>query len=107
MEYSIDELILTGAIEVAGVHENTGEILYNITDKIQEVLPVLYGKFIDQIHTKVMYFWEQGFLEFDDMTKVNPNIRLTPKAWNDDELLKLPKEKLMDLEMLLTAFRIN
>jgi len=107
MEYSLDDLILMGAIEVAGVHENTGEILYNITDKIEEALPILYGQFMDQIHAKVMYFWEQGFLEFDDMTKQNPQIRLTSKATNEDDLFSLPEERLREFQMLISAFRIN
>jgi hypothetical protein len=107
MEYSLEELILMGAVEMAGVHENTGEILYNITDKIQDVLPILYDRFINQVHEKVMYFWEQGFLEFDDMTKKHPNIRLTSKAMDDDELSKLSSEKLVEFETLLNAFRID
>jgi hypothetical protein len=107
MEYSLEELILMGAVEVAGVHENSGEILYNITDKIEDALPILYGRFINEIHQKVMYFWERGFLEFDDMTKQHPNIRLTRKAMDDDELSKLPNEKLVEFESLLNAFRIS
>lgn len=107
MEYSLDELIMMGAVEVAGVHENTGEILYNITDKMQEVLPVLYTRFMNQIHERVMYFWERGFLEFDDLTKANPSISLTAKAMDDDELLKLPTDKLIEFEMLVSAFRMN
>lgn len=107
MEYSLDELIMMGAVEVAGVHENSGEILYNITDKVQEVLPDLYNKFMNQIHQKVMYFWEKGFLEFDDMTKENPSIRLTAKAMDDDELSQLSIEKLLEFQSLVNAFRIN
>lgn len=107
MEYSLDELILMEAVEVASVHENTGEVLYNITDKITEVLPILYDRFINQVHQKVMYFWELGFLEFDDMTKQHPNIRLTNKALDDDELSKLSNEKLLEFETLLSAFRIG
>lgn len=107
MEYSLDELIMMGAVEVAGVHENTGEILYNITDKMNDVLPILYNRFMEQVHKKVMYFWEQGFLEFDDMTKDNPSISLTAKAMDDEELIKLPTEKLIEFEMLINAFRIN
>ena len=107
MEYSIDDLVLMGAIEAAGVHENTGEVLYNITDKIEEVLPVLYNRFLEQVHEKVMYFWEKGFLEFDDMTKENPNIRLTSKATDEDELFSLSEERLLQFRMLVHAFRIS
>jgi hypothetical protein len=107
MEYSLDELIMMGAVEVAGVHENTGEILYNITEKIEEALPILYNRFIEQVHEKVMYFWEKGFLEFDDMTKKHPSIRLTSKATDEDELFSLSEERLIQFRMLVNAFRIN
>jgi hypothetical protein len=107
MEYSLDELIMMGAVEVAGVHENSGELLYNITEKAHDILPALYNKFMNQIHQKVMYFWEKGFLEFDDMSKENPNIRLTSKAMDDDELSKLSIEKLLEFQNLVSAFRIG
>jgi hypothetical protein len=54
-----------------------------------------------------MYFWEKGFLEFDDMSKANPNIRLTSKAMDDDELSKLSIEKLLEFQNLVSAFRIG
>lgn len=107
MEYSIDELILKGAVEIASVHENTGEILYTITDKLREVLPAMHTEFMNSIHAKVMYFWGLGLLEFDDITKENPSIELTPKASDPEELDKLPPEKLIEFEMLINAFRIN
>jgi hypothetical protein len=41
------------------------------------------------------------------MTKKHPNIRLTSKAMDDDELSKLSNEKLIEFETLLHAFRIG
>lgn len=41
-EAMIEHLILQNAIEISGFDEETGEMLYSITDKLEEVHPRLY-----------------------------------------------------------------
>lgn len=41
-EAMLEHLILQNAVEVSGVDEATGEMLYSITDRLQEVNPMLY-----------------------------------------------------------------
>lgn len=96
-EPSIEDLILAGAIEVAGIDPETGEFLYNFTGKMKEVLPELYNLHINEVHNDIMYFWERGFVDLDDMTATNPRVRLTEKAFDAEAIAELPKEKMMAL----------
>ena len=38
----LEHLLLQGAIQVSGFDSKTGETLYDITDKLQEVAPDMY-----------------------------------------------------------------
>ena len=38
----IDDLILSGALEPAGIDPESGEMLYNFTDKLKDVSPLLH-----------------------------------------------------------------
>jgi hypothetical protein len=40
----IEHLILQNALDIAGIDEETGEMVYSITDKLKEVNPQLYGQ---------------------------------------------------------------
>jgi hypothetical protein len=41
-ELLIEHLVLQNAIEFAGLDEETGDILYNITPKLKDVKPSMY-----------------------------------------------------------------
>lgn len=89
---SIDDLILSGVVQVAAIDSETGEFLYQFTDKLPELMPDLYNKHITKLHDDVMYFWEKGFLNIEDFSAVNPKISLTPKAFNQEEISMLPED---------------
>ncbi len=38
----IEHLLLQNALEISGIDEYTGEMLYSITDKLEQVNPKLY-----------------------------------------------------------------
>lgn len=89
---SIDDLILSGVVQVAAIDSETGEFLYQFTDKLPELMPDLYNKHITKLHDDVMYFWEKGFLNIEDFSAVNPKISLTPKAFDQEEISMLPED---------------
>jgi hypothetical protein len=93
IEPSMEELILNGVAEVAGVDSETGEFLYNFTPKLREVMPDLWNKRLNFIHEEIMYFWENGFIEVEDMDTTNPAIFLTPLALDDAAIAQLPEDK--------------
>lgn len=92
-EPSLEDLILAGIVEVAAVDSDTGELLYAFTKEAKDLYPELYKIHLNDVHNDVMYFWERGFLDVDDMSNKNPRVTLTEKAGIEEEILKLPKDK--------------
>lgn len=103
-EEFIDQLILQGAIEFAGVDPVTGEFLYNFTDKLRDVDSNLHSKFVDAFRQEVTLLWQKGFLDMD-ITKPNPVVRLTPKAFDEKEVNRLPKELRVNLTNIIASMR--
>ena len=88
----IDSLILNGGLEVAALDEDTGEMLYSFTPKIQELMPDLYKEHVSNVNAEVMNLWEKGFLDLDLFQK-DPIITITPKALNRGEIENLSKQE--------------
>jgi hypothetical protein len=102
----IEELILNGALEVSGVDIDTGEMLYNFTDKLKDISPELFKDMSDYISTETMYLWSEGFLDID-VTEINPMVRLTEKAFDDSEISKLSKEKQLTLREIIRIVNLQ
>jgi hypothetical protein len=102
----IEELILNGALEFSGVDIDTGEMLYNFTDKLKDISPELFKDMSDYISTETMYLWSEGFLDID-VTEINPMVRLTPKAFDDSEISKLSKEKQLTLREIMRIINLQ
>lgn len=103
-EEFIDSLILNGAIEFAGVDPVTGEFLYNFTEKLREIDSYLHDKFVEAFRQEVIFLWQKGFLDMD-VTKANPIVKLTPKAFDANEVNKLPKELRVNLANIIASLR--
>jgi hypothetical protein len=88
----IDNLILDGGLEVSAMDEDTGELLYSFTPKIQELMPDLYKEHIQNVNSEVMNLWEKGFLNLDLFEK-DPIITITPKALNKEDIESLSKQE--------------
>jgi hypothetical protein len=86
----IKDLILNGALEVAGVDMETGELLYNFTEKLIEVDPKLHNEVAANFSMETMALWQYGFISMD-VTEKNPIVKLLPKAFDVGEVSKLNK----------------
>lgn len=93
----IDDLILSGALQVAGVDSETGEFLYQFTQKLKDVSPALYDEHVNHVNGELMRLWEKGFLNIS-IHEDNPIVTLTVKALDENELSKLPKEDRWGIE---------
>jgi hypothetical protein len=93
IEPSMEELILNGVVELAGIDSETGEFLYNFTPKLKELMPELWNERLDFIYEEVMFFWENGFMEVEGMETMNPTIFLTPLAFDEAAVAELPQDK--------------
>lgn len=89
----ISDLILKGALEVDGIDSKTGEFLYRITNKMEQVNKALYDEHVNTVYADTMYFWEKGLIEFSDFSDTNPTISLTRKALDPKAIASLPIEK--------------
>ena len=88
----IERLILLGALEPSGLDEETGEFLYNFTDKLSEVNPELYKDISLYFYNETMYLWSHGFIDMD-ITSSNPLVKLGPKALDLDAVSELDKNQ--------------
>jgi hypothetical protein len=102
----IEDLILSGALEVSGIDIDTGEMLYNFTDKLKDINPDLFKDMSDYISTETMALWAEGFLDID-VTETNPMVKLTPKAFDVAEVDKLPKEKQYTLKEIIRIISLQ
>lgn len=100
----IEDLILKGALEVAGIDIETGEPLYNFTHKLKDVSPELDQEMQTFFSQEMMFLWENGFVEMD-ITEKDPIVRLTEKAFNNEEVLKLDKTKQYTLKDIIRQLR--
>jgi hypothetical protein len=104
IEPSMEELILSGVVEVAGVDAATGEFLYNFTPKLRELMPEMYNERMEFIQNEVTFFLEEGFLEADGIGAKNPTIYLTEKSFDNEEIAQLSKDKQESLREIKRMF---
>ena len=93
----IEDLILGGALEVAGVDSQTGEFLYNITPKLKDIMPDLYKDHIDTVNKNMLILWEKGYLNIDFMDD-DPLVTISNKGLDLKEIKKLSQEEIFALE---------
>lgn len=104
LEPTIEELILSGVVEVSSVDPDSGEFLYSFTDKLHEVMPELLNRKLDFVKQEVDFFLEIGFLEVDNPKSRNPIIFLTDKAFDEEEVSTLSKNKQNSLKEIKRLF---
>lgn len=102
----IDRLILNGGLEVAGIDIETGEPLYNFTEKLIDVSPELYKEVSQYFSNEAMSLWSEGFLDMD-VTEKNPMVSLTPKALDEKEVEKLTKDKQYTLKEIIRVIGLD
>jgi len=95
----IERLILEGAMEVAGVDAENGELLYSFTPKIQQVMPELYHDHMNSVNAEILSLWERGYVDIDLLSK-DPIVTLALKSFDETEISKLNKRDKWSIEEL-------
>jgi hypothetical protein len=98
----VDNLILEGGIEFAGIDSESGEILYSLTPKIKDLMPDLYEEHLNFINADLMSLWQKGFVDVDFFSD-DPLINITNKYYDEYEVAKLSKEERWSLRELKRA----
>jgi hypothetical protein len=75
-----------GAISFEGVDES-GEIIYSISDSAKELAPDLWQSHIDYVDKSLIELYEQGLVEIEYNEKLEATIHITPEGQ------KIAKEK--------------
>lgn len=88
----IEQLILNGALEVAGMSLETGEPLYSFTDKLASVDKGLFDAMNNYFYREVTDLWEKGFLNIDFFQE-SPIVELTDKAFDDIEVAQIDEDQ--------------
>ena len=97
----LDELILNGGIEVAGLTES-GSFLYKFTDKLKDLDPELHSHMMSTMYNQIMFLWENGFITMD-VTQENPAVSFTKKAFNPESVNALPQLIKVNLKLLMQS----
>jgi len=93
----IKNLILEGALEVAGVDSETSELLYTITPKMPEVHPDMYEDHLTQVNRDILNLWEKGYVSIDFLLP-DPIVTISEKGLDKAEVSKLTKPEIWALE---------
>jgi len=104
LEPSIEELVLSGVVEVSGIDSKSGEFVYSFTNDINDVVPEFMHKRLNFVKNEVDFFLELGFLEMNNPKSRNPIFFLTDKAFDDDEVSTLSKNKQNSLNEIKRLF---
>ena len=93
----IKNLILQGALEVAGLDSENGELLYTITPKMQETMPDMYEDHLTQVNKDILNLWEKGYLDINFLDN-DPMVTISEKGLDKNEISKLTKPEIWALE---------
>ena len=93
----INNLILQGALEVAGVDSETGEFLYAITSKMKDVMPDMYEDHLKTVNRDLLNLWEKGYVNID-LFLPDPIVTISEKGLDKNQISKLTKPEIWALE---------
>lgn len=93
----IKNLILEGALEVAGLDSDNGELLYTITPKMQEVMPDMYEDHLKQVNKDILNLWEKGYVNINFLDE-DPMVTISEKGLDKKEVAKLSKQEIWAFE---------
>ncbi len=100
----IKNLILQGALEVAGIDSENGEFLYAITSKMKEVMPDIYENHIKVVNRDLLNLWEKGYVNID-LFLPDPIVTISEKGIDKNEISKLTKPEIWALEEVKRLLR--
>jgi hypothetical protein len=93
----IKNLILEGALEVAGVDSETGELLYGVTSIMKDIMPDLYEDHLKEVNRGLLNLWEKGYVNIDFLLP-DPIVTVSEKGLDKAEVSKLTKPEIWALE---------
>lgn len=99
-------LLESGAVEISGIDEKTGDVLYTFTEKLRDIDPILYAAMTESFYQDLMSLWEKGYVSMN-ISEENPVVSLTQKAIDAIGLDALSPEQRAYLEEIIRKMSIN
>lgn len=99
----IDALILSGALEISAMDSESGQMVYAVTDKMEELAPEIYREINDQIQRDVMSLWQKGLLAVDLLSN-SPDISITELALDRANWIDLSDSEHSTMNTVMRAF---
>jgi hypothetical protein len=62
---TITFLLNSQALEIVGINDETGQLLYEFTPLIREVMPELYENHCQYVYQRALELWEKGLVDID------------------------------------------
>lgn len=100
----LEQMILDGSAEVAGLDSETGEFLYSFTPKVAELYPELYVEMAQFYYDSVVSLWEKGFLDID-LDSDDPYVILNDKSLDQDQIKTLSSLEQRLLESVVAQIK--
>lgn len=100
----IDNMVLSGYIEIDGIDSESGEFLYRVNPKLYEEIPDLEQRLQNAFLDEIYNLWTKGILSMD-ATKANPIISLTESAFDEKRVAELTVEERHTLFVVMQAMR--
>lgn len=91
-EEIIDELILKGGLEFAGVDPESGEPMYRPTSLLKNIDQRLSEDMTSYFSSTTTNLWQKGFIDMD-VTVENPIVKLSEKSFDMDAVNSLGKNE--------------
>lgn len=100
----VEFMLETGALKKVGTDKDTGEDLYELTEKADEFFPEFTESFFTEINNAVFFLWQRDFLElyFDDDGE--PLIGPADKAYDKTSWKELDIEDAFILKQIVAIF---
>lgn len=96
-----EEMIMEGVIEFSGLDPNTGEMLYNFNEDLENIRPDLFEKMTHSMEEDIYKLWEKGFLAMN-IADENPLVKITEKSLDENAInSELTYQEKTSLEVIM------
>lgn len=96
----IDNLVLNGGLEFAGIDLETGETLYKPTSILKNIDPKLSEDISSYFSSTTIKLWEKCFIDMD-ITVDNPLVTLSEKSFDIDAINSLEKNERLVIKEII------
>jgi hypothetical protein len=100
----INNLVMSGYLDMVGIDENSGEFLYSVSPELKEMIPHFAEMMEQAFLADLQSLWVSGFLKMD-ITELNPTVSLTALAFDEEAVKGLPAEEQLTLNLIKQAMR--